>query len=323
MADNVVFVNAINNAIDECMEKDKDVFMMAESTHGTVFGVGGPQILGKYGDERCIDVPIAEKGFATVAIGAALAGKRPIVDLMFGDFTGICHHEIVQEAPAIHYISGGQFNCPIVFFAVQGAGIGGGCHHSANVEAWFMNAPGLKIATPSNAADAYALMKAAIEDNNPVLVLTHKLQMATACEIPEGYTVPFGKCSVVKEGKDVTIIASQLMLDFVMSAVPELEAAGISAEVIDPRTIRPFDREGFAASAKKTGRVLVVTEHPACGGIGAEFAAAITEDCFKELKAPVARLGQEEVVIPHASEEMFIFPNKDKIVACVKELMKA
>ncbi len=323
MADNVVLVNAINNAIDEAMAEDKNVYMMAESTHGTVFGIGGPQILSKYGDERFLDVPIAEKGYANIAIGSALTGKRPIIDLMFGDFTGITFHELVQEAPAIHYISGGQFSCPVTFIAVQGAGIGGGCHHSANVEGWFMNAPGLKVVCPSTADDAYGLMKAAIADNNPVLVLAHKLQLATSGPVPEGYTVPIGKSKIVKEGSDVTIIAGQHMLDHAMEAVQELEAEGISVEVIDPRSLRPFDREGFAASAKKTGRVLIVTEHPVCGGVSAEFAAAITEDCFNELKAPVARLGQAETVIPHAQEENFIFPSTASIKACVEQLVKA
>lgn len=315
---------AINEAMCEEMERDENVYLMGEDVgkYGGCFGVS-VGMFEKFGAERVIDTPISEQILCAMGVGSAMTGKRPIVELMFADFATLGFHSIVMQAAKMRYVTGGIATVPMVYRAPQGAGISGGLHHSNNVEAWLMNAPGLVVVSPSTPRDAKGLLKSSIRSVDPVVFLEHKFQYALKGEVPEGdYTIPLGKADVVQEGTDVTVIASQLMRTFAEKAIKEVEKDGISVELIDPRTIRPFDKDTFCKSAKKTGRVIIIHEHPVIGGIGGEYAAAIQEECFNSLKAPVKRLGQLETSIPYGPEEMCVFPSKDSIAAAIRDIVK-
>lgn len=324
MSKKMTVMEAIRAAMSEEMRRDPNVYLMGEdiAKYGGCFGLSAG-MLDEFGPERILDTPITEAVICSMGVGSAMTGKRPIVELMFADFLTLGFDAAVMQAAKMRYVSNGEATVPLVIRGPQGAGISGGLHHSNNVEAWFMNAPGLVVVSPSTAADAKGLMKAAIRSDDPVIFLEHKLQYADKGEVPDGdYTIPLGKADIVQEGKDVTIIASQLMRTFAEQAIKEVEKDGVSVELIDPRTIRPFDKKAFVASAKKTGRVIIVNEHPKVGGVGAEYAAAIQEECFKDLKAPICRLGMLEASITYGTEEMCLFPSKDDIVAAIKDIMK-
>ena len=324
MSKKISVSQAINDAICEEMARDEKVYMMGEDVgvFGGCFGVT-TGILDKFGPERVIDTPITEAIICSMGVGSAITGKRPIVELMFADFCSLGFDAILMQAAKLRYNSNGTATVPIVFRGVQGAGIGGGMHHSNNIEAWFMNAPGLVVCAPSTADDAKGMLKAAIRSDNPVLFLEHKMSYAEKGEVTEGdYTIPLGKADVVKEGKDVTVIAGQWMRSHAEEAIREVEKEGISVELIDPRTIMPYDKEAFCKSAKKTGRVIIVNEHPKTGSIAGEYADAIQEECFKELKAPIQRVCGFDVSIPFGPEENFIFPTKESIAEAIRNIMK-
>lgn len=324
-----MLMTAINEVIADEMMKNNDVFYVGESINGTVFGIGGKELkpagLSEEAfKERVIDAPISEAGFAAACVGAAVAGKRPVCDLMFGDFTSLAFHELVMEAAKLRFVSHGIADVPAVFMGCQGQGISGGLHHSNNVESWFMQAPGLVVCTPSNAYDAAGLLRKALHCKDPVLFLLHKVTLGAKGEIPdEPYELPFGKCDVVKEGTDVTVIASQYVRMYAEAAIANVEKDGISVELIDPRTVLPFDRAGFAASAKKTGRVVICQESPETGGFAGEFAAAITEDCFAELKKPVKRVAGANTSIPYGPEsEKAVMPSIEDIEKAIREIVE-
>ncbi|WP_094607540.1 2-oxoisovalerate dehydrogenase subunit beta [Sporomusa silvacetica DSM 10669] len=315
---------AINAALTEEMTRDGNIYLMGEDI-GLCAGCFGVTkgIIEKYGEDRVIETPIAETGFCAMAVGSAVTGKRPVVELMFADFVSLAFNPIVMEAAKLRYVSGGKATVPIVFRAAQGAGGHFGLHHSNCVEGWLMNSPGLIVVSPSTAADAKGLLKAAIRSDNPVVFLEHKMMYGVKGEVPEGdYIIPLGKADVVKEGKDVTVIASQLMRTYTEAAIKEVEKEGISVELIDPRTILPFDIETFAASAKKTGRVIIVHEHPKTGGVGGEFAAAITEQCFAELKKPVKRVCGADISVGMGDVEPHIFPTAGSIADAIRDIVK-
>lgn len=314
--------DAINQVFLEEMERDSNIFMVAESVKGTVFGLGGPPLLDKFGPERVIDTPIAEAGYAAMGVGAAVRGKRPIVDLMFGDFISLGFQAIVMEAAKIRYITNNQASAPVVFLAAQGHGISGGLHHSNNVEGWLMNAPGLVVVTPSTPADAAGLMRSALRGGNPVVFLVHKTGLGMKGEVPDGHLVPFCKADVVREGSDVTLIASQMMRGYAEKAIAEVEKEGVSVELIDPRTILPFDKECLCASAKKTGRVVIVQEAPKTGGVAGELATAIQEEVFHDLKAPIKRVCGLDASIPYGAEEAYLFPTPEDIAGAIREILK-
>ena len=314
---------AIREALAEEMRRDERVMMIGEDIgkFGGCFGVTA----GMYEEfpERVIDTPISEEGYCNAGIGLAAAGKRPVVELMFADFVAVAYDPVCLEAPKIHYVSGGNGSMPIVFRAAQGGYISGGCHHSNCVEGWVQNHPGLIVISPSTPKDAKGLLKSAIRNNNPVLFLEHKLQYAEKGEVPEEeYTIPIGVADVVREGSDVTIIAWQVMRTFAEEAAAELEQQGIHAEIIDPRTILPFDYDTACASVKKTGHCIIVHEHPVTGGIGGEIATRITERCWGDLRKPVVRIGSADVSIPYGPEEAYMQPSAKVIVEAVRELVK-
>lgn len=318
----ITMIAALNQALREEMEQDKNVFCIGEdiATMGGTFGI--TYGLAAQFPGRVIDTPICEAGPASMCVGAALYGRRPVMEIMFADFATLSYDAIVNQAAKMRYMSNGRACCPIVFRAPQGAGGGIGAHHSQVVESWFMNIPGLKVVTPSTPADAYGLMKASIRDNNPVVFLEHKSLYAQTGSINAGEVLPLSKAHVACPGSDITVVANQLMFLFAAGLVEQLAAEGISVELIDPRTIKPFDYETVQESVRKTGRLLLVSEGCLTGNWTADVASNIAENCFDSLKAPVKRLGGEDSSIPYAKAELFMIPNAEKIGAAIREMVK-
>ena len=331
-------VEALREAMREEMARDECVVILGEDV-GIEKGFGGAftVTLGlseEFGHERVIDTPISEAGYAGLAIGAAMAGMRPIVDLQYGDFIYCMMDQIVNEAAKLCYMSGGQVRVPIVVRAPVGATTRG-AQHSQTPESTFMHVPGLKVVAPSTAYDAKGLLKTAIRDDNPVIFFEHKLlygskgarvergALSPLGEVPEGdYTVPFGKAAVRREGADVTIVATLLMVYRALEAAARLEAEGISAEVIDLRSLVPLDRETVLGSAAKTGRVVLADEdHRTCGWT-AELAALIAEEVFDDLRMPIRRITAPDAPTPFAPAlERAWLPNADQIFDAALELV--
>ncbi len=324
MAKKMTMIKALNLVLDAEMAKDKDIFLIGEDIgyYGGTFAVTNG-LIQKYGEERVINSPISEYGFSTMAVGAAIAGKKPIVELMFADFLTLCGDSFAGQAASTWYVTNGQATAPIVCRAAQGYCGGAGIHHSQTADAWLMNFPGLKIVAPSTPADCAGLLRAAIHDPNPVLFLEHKALYGEKGLVPEeeDFIIPLGQAEVVRQGTDITLMASQLMRKFAEQAIEEAAAQGISVELVDPRTIRPFDIETVSSSVKKTGRMIIVHEAPVFGGTGGEHGAQVYERCFNELKKPILRLGRAEVPIPYGAEEWQVFPTKESILAAIKEIM--
>ena len=329
--------DAINEAISTMMEKDENVFIMGEDIcgaagndfEGSIDSLGGAYgvtygLATKFGRERVIDTPISETAFLGMGVGAAFAGMRPIIEIMYVDFIGVCYDQLYNQAAKFFYMYGGKKPIPMVLRMPVGAGYRTGAEHSQILYNMFVSIPGLKVVTPSNAYDAKGLMLQAIKDNDPVVFLEHKKSYVREMEVPEEeYYIPFGKAKVVKEGKDVTIVAIHRMVWEAEQAAEELQKQGISAEVIDPRTLSPFDMDTILTSVKKTGRVIIVDEsYPRCG-MAADISAQITESAFENLKAPVKRVVPPHVHIPFSSalEDEWI-PNCSKIKDAVLEILK-
>jgi pyruvate dehydrogenase E1 component beta subunit len=323
MAKKITMIQALNAAIDEEMSRDKRVFVIGEDVaqYGGIYGVT-TGLFAKYGPDRVINAPISEQAYSSMAVGAAEYGKRPIAELMFADFAALSYDAIADQAAQLHYTTNGKQSVPIVFRGAQGVAGGAGPHHSQVIEAWFMNSPGLKIVCPTKPSEGKGLLKAAIRDDNPVLFLEHHSCYATKEEVPEEeYILEIGKAKIVREGKDVTLIANQLMREYAEKALEEVEKDGISVELIDPLTIKPFDKATFFESAKKTGRVIIVHEGRLTGGYGAEYATAITEECFADLKVPVKRVAGLDVPLPCGPEEKYVIPSVEDIVNAMRQIV--
>jgi len=321
MAEKMTTIAALNTAIREEMERDKNVFCIGEdiAEMGGTFGVT-KGLLEKF-PGRVINTPISEAAPASMCVGAALHGKRPIMELMFADFLTVPYDSIVNQAAKMRYMSHGQATVPVVFRAPQGVGGGIGAHHSQTVDSWFMNAPGLKIVTPSSPQDAYGLMKAAIRDDNPVVFLEHKALYRIDGPVALGEITPLGQANVVKPGKDITVVANQLMLGQIAKGLlPEL--SDIDIELIDPRTIKPFDYETVYKSVAKTGRILFVSEGPITGSWTADVAAKVAENCFDSLKAPIRRIGGLDSSLPYAKAEWFMVPQMKHVGETICALVK-
>ncbi|MFZ7103423.1 MAG: alpha-ketoacid dehydrogenase subunit beta [Peptococcaceae bacterium] len=296
----ITFSQATLEAMDEEMSRDENVFVMGEdiARQGGIFGQfkGLPQ---KFGVERVKDTPISETAIIGAAIGAALAGMRPVADMHFADFMGVCMDEIFNQMAKIRYMFGGQTKVPVVVRAPDGIVNQAAAQHSQSIEAWFLHIPGLKVVAPSNPADAKGLLKAAIRDDNPVIYFENKVLFKQKGPVPaEEHIVPIGKANVVKEGKDVTVISYSIMLQKALEAAEILEKEGISAEVIDLRTISPFDKESILASVAKTKRLAVAHEAVKTGGVGAEIAALVAEEGLDYLDAPILRFGAPYTPVP-------------------------
>lgn len=320
------FVQALNDALDIKMAEDPSVYLLGEDIGhmGGDFGVT-KGLWTKYGAERVRDTPLSEAAIIGTAVGSAMIGMRPVPEIMFSDFIGTCYDQIVNNAAKMHYMFDGQFKAPIVVRTATGGGFGGGPHHSQSVEGWFMNVPGLVIVAPATPADAKGLLIASIEDDNPVLFLEHKALYRLRGEVEEGkYTVPLRKAAVLREGTDITIVATMKMVHEALATADELAADGISVEVIDLRTLRPWDHETVFASVRKTGRAVVANEAPKMGSLASDVSAAISEECFSSLKAPVRRVCGLDTPIPFSvSLEKLILPNKDDITTAVRASLAA
>ena len=320
------YIDAINLAMKEEMERDERVFVLGEDVgrKGGVFKAT-TGLYDQFGEQRVLDTPLAESAIAGVAIGAAMYGMRPIAEMQFADFIMPAVNQIVSEAAKIRYRSNNDdWSCPLVVRAPFGGGIHGALYHSQSVEALFAGTPGLKIVIPSTPHDAKGLLKAAIRDEDPVLFFEHKrAYRLVKGEVPlDDYTLPIGKADVKREGDDVTVITYGLAVHFAMQAAERLAADGIEAHVLDLRTVYPLDQEAIIEAASRTGKVLLVTEDNKEGSIMSEVAAIIAEHCLFELDAPIQRLAGPDVpAMPYApTMEKFFMINPEKIERAMREL---
>ncbi|KIL34188.1 2-oxoisovalerate dehydrogenase [Cohnella kolymensis] len=313
----MTYLEAIRSAMSEEMERDENVFVLGEDV-----GKGGVMnatkgMRDRFGERRVLDTPLAESAIVGVAIGAAMVGKKPIAEIQFADFIFPAANQIISEAAKIRYRSNNDWQCPIVIRAPYGATGGGGLYHSQCPEAVFFGTPGLKIVAPSSAYDAKGLLKAALRDGDPVLFFEHKkCYLYVSDEVPdEDYTVPIGKAAVKREGDDITVISYGMTVHHVLKAAEEVQKEGISAHVLDLRTLQPLDVPAILEAAAKTGKVMIVHEDNKTGGVGAEVAAIISEHKLYELDVPIMRLCAPDVpaVGMAPTLEKFYLPNADKV----------
>ena len=327
MAERIItYAEAIREAIGQAMEADESVFMLGEDigVYGGAFGVSG-DLYHRFGEERVRDTPISELGIVGAAVGAALVGMKPIVEIQFSDFTAQAMDQIVNQAAKIHFMLGGELSVPMVLRAPSGSGTGAAAQHSQSLESWFAHVPGLKVVLPSSPADAKGLLLAALDDPNPVIVLEHKLLYKTSGHVPEEmYRTPIGVSNTVREGSDLTIVATGVMVYRSLEAAAQLASQGIEATVIDVRTLSPLDMDPINASVAKTGRLMLVQEAPKHVGFMAEVAARVAEGpAIYSLTEPVTRLCGMDVPIPYAPQlEKAVVPQLDDIVEGAKNLMR-
>jgi pyruvate/2-oxoglutarate/acetoin dehydrogenase E1 component len=315
------FGQAINDALRLEMERDPKVYIAGEDVG--VFGgcFGATQgLYDKFGEKRVRDTPITESAIVGTAVGAAAAGMRPVAEIMFVDFIGVCMDQLYNQAAKMKYMFGGKARIPMVLRTACGAGIGAAAQHSQCLESWFMHVPGLKVVMPSTPADAKGLLISSIRDDNPVVFLEHKMLYGVEGEVPEGeLLIPLGKADVKQEGSDVTVVATARMVHMALEAAKTLAADGVSVEVIDPRTLSPFDEETVLDSVMKTHRLVVVTEDVKFAGSSAEIAAMAAEKAFDYLDAPVTRVAAPFCPVPFAKalEDAYI-PSVAQIIEAVK-----
>ena len=291
---------AVREALAEEMRRDERVLLMGEDVAeaGTAFKVLSG-LVQEFGPERVLDTPISEAGFTGIGVGAAMTGLRPVVDIMFGDFSTLIMDQMVNQAAKVHYMSGGRWKVPMVLRTTLGATRRSAAQHSQSLHAWFCHVPGLKVAMPSTPYDAKGLLKTAIRDENPVVFYEDKMMYKLKGPVPrEEYTIPFGVADIKREGSDITIVATSSMVQIALGAAKLLEEFDLSAEVVDPRTLWPLDERTLIESAKKTSRVIVVDEGYGRYGVTAELASVIQEGAFFDLEAPVKRMGAMHVPIP-------------------------
>src|SRR6202163_3382964 len=296
----LTFGQAVREALAEEMRRDPTVFIIGEDVAeaGTPFKVLSG-LVEEFGTERVMDTPISEAGITGLAVGAAMIGMRPVVDIMFGDFLGLILDQVVNQGAKIHYMSGGKLKVPMVLRTTMGAGRRSAAQHSQSLHAWLSHIPGLKVVIPSTPYDAKGLLKTAIRDDNPVVFFEDKMMYKLKGAVPEeDYTVPLGVADVKRVGEDVTLVATSSMVQVALGAATLLEEAGISAEVVDPRTMWPLDEKTLIESAKKTSRVIVVEEGYKRYGVTSELASVIATGAFYDLDAPVKRMGAMHVPIP-------------------------
>ena len=320
----ITYKEALREALREEMRRDATVFLLGEDIGrywGGAFRVTNG-LAEEFGDERVRDTPISESAIIGAAVGAAITGTRPVAEVMFGDLTALAMDQIANQAAKIHYMFGGQVEVPLVIRTPFGAGVNIAAHHSQSLEAWFMHVPGLYVAVPSKPYDAKGLLKTAIRGSNPVFFCEHKLLYPVEGQVPkEGYTVPFGVADVKREGSDVTIVATLYMVHKALNAAEELDAEGISVEVVDPRTLAPLDKQTIISSVKKTGRLVVVSEDCKTAGVSAEIAAVAAEEAIDYLDAPIKRVAEPDTPIPFSPPlEQYVIPNEKAITRAVKEI---
>ncbi len=319
----IKYAQALCEALAEEMRRDKRVFVYGEDVElGYAFTVC-KGLIDEFGRERVIDTPICEQTIVGVAVGAAMMGMRPVPEIQFCDLLPMCMDQICNSAAKLRYMSGGQVSFPLVVRTPAGKWGGFAAQHSQTLDAWFINVPGLKVAVPATPYDAKGLLKTAIRDDNPVLFIERRLLYQTTGPVPEEeYLIPFGEARIHREGKDVTIVAIGRMVSEALKAAEQLGKEGVQVTVLDPRTLVPLDSKAILDSVRQTHRVVIVEEGPKRGGVGGEIAALIAEEALDELDAPIRRVASLDTPIPfNLALENFIFPNEQKIVEAVKDLM--
>jgi pyruvate dehydrogenase E1 component beta subunit len=320
------YAQAIQEAMAIAMDMDERVFLMGEDigVYGGAFQVTG-DLVERYGADRVIDTPISELGGAGVAVGAALTGMRPIFEFQFSDFATLAMEQIVNQAAKMRFMLGGEVSVPVVMRFPAGSGTGAAAQHSQSLEAWLGHVPGLKVIQPATPYDAKGMLLAAVADPDPVMIFEHKLLYKMKGPVPEGYyTVPIGKADIRREGRDLTIVATSIMVQKALDAAAALESEGIDVEIVDLRTIRPMDKQTVIDSVKKTSRLMCVYEAVKTLGIGAEVSAMIAEsEAFDYLDAPIVRLGGAETPIPYNPElEKATVPQVPDIITAARDLVK-
>lgn len=321
----MTYLEALRSAMEEELTKDENVFLMGEDIgkYGGCYGVTSG-LVEKFGADRVMDTPISELAITGAAVGAAMQGKRPVVEIMYADFLPVCADQIVNQACKMRYILGKDVEVPLVIRTAYGGGGRYSFNHSQSPEAWFLNAPGLTIMMPSTPADAKGMMVSAIRSNNPVLFFEQKhLYKTLEGAVPEEeYEVPIGKGDIKREGKDITVVATGWMVHKALEAAENLQKDGIEVEVLDPRTLKPLDEELILQSVCKTGRLLTVHEACLTGGFGAEVCAIVTEKAFDSLKKPVKRLAAPDSIIPFAPNlEDAFYPDTKKLEEAIRSMM--
>jgi pyruvate dehydrogenase E1 component beta subunit len=318
------YAQALNEALIEEMERDDTVYVAGEDvgTYGGIFGVT-VGLLDRFGQKRVKDTPISETAIVGSAVGAAATGLRPVVELMMLDFATVCMDQIVNQAAKMRYMFGGKAKLPIVLRAEGGAGFNAAAQHSQCLEAWFVHIPGLKVVMPSTPYDAKGLLKSSIRDDNPVIFIEHKVLYDTEGEVPdEEYVISLGTADIKREGADVTLVAYSMMVRVALDAAEKLQKEGISAEVIDPRTLYPLDKTTILDSVGKTHKLVILQEAPKTCGFGAEIAAIVADEAFDQLDAPIKRVAAPDSPVPFSPPlEKFYIPDKDDVIKTVKEII--
>jgi pyruvate/2-oxoglutarate/acetoin dehydrogenase E1 component len=320
----MMMLQAVNNALKLAMEEDPDVLLLGEDVaEGGAF-MASQGLVEQFGEKRIVSTPITESAIIGAAIGAALAGLRPVAELMFVDFIGVCLDQLFNQAAKMRYMFGGKAKVPIVLRTTCGAGFNAGAQHSQSLEAWFMHIPGLKVVMPSTPYDAKGLLISSIRDDNPVVFIEHKaLYFEAIGEVPdEIYTIPIGEADIKREGQDITIVATGKMVIHALSAAEKLSAEGISAEVLDPRSLSPLDEDAILESVRKTHRLVIAHEEVKFAGSGAEIAALVAEKAIDYIDSPIIRVGAPFTPVPFSPvlESEFI-PGEEDIIQAVKTAM--
>ena len=317
---------AINQALREEMERDPDIFLAGEGVgvgihHSPMLPTAG--LLDTFGPARVRDTPVSEAAIAGLAVGAAEAGLKPVIEIMFNPFFTLASDMLVNHAAKLRYLSGGKSSFPLVVRIKSGAGFGAGCQHSHNLEAWAAHCPGLKVVMPATPADAKGLLKSAIRDPNPVIFFEDLSLYFVPGPVPEeDYVTPIGRAEVKRPGDDVTVVTWSKMLGVALKAAEQMAAEGVSVEIVDLRTIAPLDKETLLASVRKTGRLVVLHEATRTGGFAGEVAAVVLEEAFASLKAPLRRVTGPDIPVPASPPlERFYIPGEEQLIAAIKEIL--
>ena len=315
--------DALREAVLEEMRRDEKVFIIGEEVgrYGGAYGVTRG-LFQEFGARRVVDSPISEAGIVGLGVGAAITGLRPIVELMYVDFVGLAMDQIANQMAKFRYMTGGQLTIPMVLRTQGGTGRSAGAQHSQSLESWLVHVPGLRVVMPSNPMDAKGLLKTAVRCDDPVVFIEHKGLYSAKGEVPEDeYTTALGEAAVLRQGKDATILSYSAMVHVALKAADALSSEGIEAEVIDLRTLNPLDTPAILSSARKTGRVAVVSEAHKTLGMGAELSALISERCFEQLKAPVLRIAASDTPVPASILEKMSVPSEESVVQGIRHLV--
>ncbi len=318
------YVQAIKEGVQQSLREFPEAFLAGEdvAVAGSVFGIY-KGLLDEFGEKRIVDTPISEAGIIGLGVGASMTGLRPILDIMFMDFLGECMDEVANQMAKIRFMFGGKAKLPVTVLTMSGAGMSFAAQHSQSLEAWLCHLPGLKVMMPTTPYDAKGAIIAAVREENPIFVVLNKLSLGITGPVPEEpYAIPIGEASVLREGSDISVVGIGRMVHEVLAAAEELAAEGISLEVIDPRTVQPFDTATVVASVQKTHRAMIVHEAVRFGGIGGEIAAQIQEEAFDYLDAPIARIGAPFSPVPYSPPlEKAYVPNAKVIAAKAREML--